>query len=156
FGLVRRLDDLPQEGAPLAGTPTFMAPELFQGKPAGLHSDIYAVGVLLFHTLSGRLPFVAETVGQLIQAHQHHPVPNIREIVPTIPEGLAEIVNRCLAKSPSDRFATAEALADSLDLMIHPLRDTESLVRECVDGLDCFIQGCRDTFRVIFPLPGDR
>ncbi len=44
FGLVRRLDELAQGGAPLAGTPTFMAPELFQGTPAGSASDIYAAG----------------------------------------------------------------------------------------------------------------
>ena len=55
FGLVRRLDELAQGGAPLAGTPTFMAPELFQGTPASPRSDIYAVGVLLFYCLSGRL-----------------------------------------------------------------------------------------------------
>ena len=52
FGLVRRLEDLAQGGAPLAGTPTFMAPELFQGHAGGTRSDIYAVGVLLFHSLS--------------------------------------------------------------------------------------------------------
>ena len=70
FGLVRRLDDLPDGSAPLAGTPTFMAPELFRGTPASPRSDIYALGVLLFHTLSGRLPFVAENIGQLIRLHQ--------------------------------------------------------------------------------------
>ena len=43
FGLVRRLDDLAHGGAPVAGTPTFMAPELFQGTPSGTASDIYAV-----------------------------------------------------------------------------------------------------------------
>src|SRR5262249_28699258 len=56
FGLVRRLDELAQGGAPLAGTPSFMAPELFSGTPASTASDIYAVGGLLFHCLSGRLP----------------------------------------------------------------------------------------------------
>jgi serine/threonine-protein kinase len=156
FGLVRRLDDLAQGGAPLAGTPTFMAPELFQGVPASPQSDIYAVGVLLFHTLSGRLPFVAESVGQLIQLQQSQPIPDIRQFVGTIPETLAEILVRCLAKAPTDRFATAGDLADALQLAIHRLRDTESLVRESARGLDCFIQGGRDTFRVILALPGDR
>ncbi len=156
FGLVRRLEDLAEPGAPLAGTPTFMAPELFRGTPASPQSDIYAMGVLLFHTLSGRLPFVADTVGQLIQLHQKQQVPDIREIVPSVPDALAEVVERCLAKSPDDRFAHAGQLADALHRVVHRDRDTESLVREATKGLDCFIQGFGDTFRVILHLPGDR
>jgi len=156
FGLVRRLDDLADGGAPLAGTPTFMAPELFRGTPASPRSDIYAVGVLLFHTLSGRLPFAADNVGQLIQLHQNQPVPDLREIVANVPEGLVEILEKCLAKSPADRFATAHDLARALQLIIHRSSDTESLVREAAKGLDCFIQGYGDTFRVVLPLPGDR
>ena len=82
FGLVRRLEELADGGAPLAGTPTFMAPELFQGVPASTQSDLYAVGVLLFHCLSGRLPVVADSVGELIRIHRSRPVPDIREVAP--------------------------------------------------------------------------
>ncbi len=156
FGLVRRLDELTQGGAPLAGTPTFMAPELFQGTPASPRSDIYAVGVLLFYCLTGRLPVVADSVGQLIQLHRTQPLPDIREHAPAVPEPLAEILARCLAKAPEDRYETAAGLAEALQDVISPRRDTERLVRESVEGLDCFIQGCRDTFRLIVPLPGDR
>jgi serine/threonine-protein kinase len=156
FGLVRRLAELVQGGAPLAGTPTFMAPELFQGTPASPRSDFYAVGVLLFHTLSGRLPLVADNVGQLIQLHRSRPVPDIREFVPNIPAPLAEILARCLAKSPEERYATAAELVDALQVAIYHLRDTETLVREIAEELDGFIQGCRDTFRLILRLPGDR
>jgi serine/threonine-protein kinase len=156
FGLVRRLDDLAAGGAPIGGTPTFMAPELFRGTPASPQSDIYALGVLLFHTLSGRLPFAADSIGQLIQLHQSQPVPDIRQFVETVPDVLVEIVERCLAKSLAERFANAGQLADALQVAIHRLRDTESLVREAAKGLDCFIQGYGDTFRVILPLPGDR
>jgi eukaryotic-like serine/threonine-protein kinase len=156
FGLVRRLDDLADTSAPLAGTPSFMAPELFKGTAASPRSDIYAMGVLLFHTLSGRLPFVAKTVGQLIQLHHHQPVPDMRQFVEMLPDALVEIVEKCLAKSPADRFATAKELAESLERTIHRQRDTETLVREAAKGLNCFIQGYGDTFRVILPLPGDR
>jgi serine/threonine-protein kinase len=156
FGLVRRLDELAQGGAPLAGTPTFMAPELFQGTPASPGSDIYALGVMLFYTLSGRLPFSADKISQLIQLHQHQAVPDVRAIVATVPDVLVDVMERCLAKSPVQRFNSAAELAESLQLAIHRLRDTESLVRQSAEGLECFIQGCRDTFRVVFPLPGDR
>jgi serine/threonine-protein kinase len=156
FGLVRRLDDPGDDGAPLAGTPTFMAPELFRGAAASPRSDIYALGVLLFHALSGRLPFTAEGIGPLIQLHQRQPVPDLRELVTAIPDAIVEIVEKCLAKSPTDRFHTAQELADALQATIELERDTESLVREAAKGLDCFIQGFGDTFRVILPLPGDR
>ncbi len=96
------------------------------------------------------------SVGQLIQLHQNQPIPDIRQVVEAIPDALVEIVEKCLAKSPADRFATARELADSLERTIHRQRDTETLVREAARGLDCFIQGYGDTFRVILPLPGDR
>jgi serine/threonine-protein kinase len=156
FGLVRRLDDLAQGSAPLAGTPTFMSPELFRGTPASPQSDIYALGVLLFHALSGRLPFVADNITQLIHVQQTHPIPDVREFAAAVPEALAAVLERCLAKSPADRYSTARELADSLQFAGHRLRDTESLVRESTRGLDCFIQGACDTFRIIVPLPGDR
>jgi serine/threonine-protein kinase len=156
FGLVRRLEDLAQGSAPLAGTPTFMAPELFRGTPASPQSDIYALGVLLFHTLSGRLPFAADNISQLIQVQQTQPVPDVRSFASGVPDVLVDILERCLAKSPSDRFTTADELAESFEIAIHRLRDTESLVRESTRGLDCFIQGAGDTFRVILPLAGDR
>jgi eukaryotic-like serine/threonine-protein kinase len=155
FGLVRRLEDLAQGSAPLAGTPTFMAPELFRGTPASPQSDIYALGVMLFHTLSGRLPFIADNIHQIIQLHQHQPIPHINETV-AVPDALEAILQRCLAKSPADRYTSARELADSFQLALQRLRDTESLVRESAKGLDCFIQGARDTFRVIIPQPGDR
>jgi serine/threonine-protein kinase len=156
FGLVRRIDELAQGGVSVAGTPSFMAPELFQGTPASAQSDFYAVGVLLFHVLSGRLPFAADTVAQVMQLHQNQLVPDVRQFARTVPDVLAEVVDRCLAKAPADRFGSAPALAESLQLAINRLGDTESLVRDSVRGLDCFIQGCRDTFRVILPQPGDR
>ena len=92
FGLVSRLDELAQGGAPLAGTPTFMAPELFRGTPASPRSDFYALGVMLFYTLSGRLPFSADKISQLIQLHQDQPVPDVREIVASVPVVLVEIL----------------------------------------------------------------
>jgi eukaryotic-like serine/threonine-protein kinase len=149
FGLVQRLVGLSSER--VAGTPTFMAPELFQGVPASPQSDIYAAGVMLFYLLSGRLPFASESIASLIALHQAHPVPDIREMVVGIPESLATILKRCLAKSPSERFPSTDQLAEELLVVIQQLRDTESLVRDSVVGLDCFIQGSRDSFRIILP-----
>ncbi|MHB1559045.1 MAG: protein kinase domain-containing protein [Isosphaeraceae bacterium] len=156
FGLVRRLDDLARGGAPLAGTPTYMAPELFEGVPASPRSDFYAVGVLLFYCLSGRLPLVSDSVGQLIQLHRTQPIPEIRSLVPAVPEALAQIVTRALARNPEERFSSADEMADALQGVILRIREVEALVRESVEGVNCFIQGHRNTFRIIVPLPCDR
>jgi serine/threonine-protein kinase len=128
-----------------------MAPELFRGASASPQSDIYAVGVMLYYLLSGRLPFAAGTIRSLIRLHQEQPVPDIRAMVDAIPDRLAAIVGRCLAKGPADRFSSSLELADELRAVIQQLRDTESLIRDSIRGLDCFIQGSRDTFRIILP-----
>ncbi|MCA1686001.1 MAG: serine/threonine protein kinase [Planctomycetia bacterium] len=128
FGLVRRVSELDLAGVPVAGTPTFMAPELFDGVPASHRSDLYAVGVMYYYLLSARLPFASNQISQLA----------------------------CLAKCPEDRYQSANALAEDLQSVIFQLRDTEGLIRESVEGLDCLIQGGRDHFRIFFRLPEDR
>jgi serine/threonine-protein kinase len=149
FGLAYRAAGLASER--LAGTPTFMAPELFGGEQAGPRSDLYATGVMLYYLLSGRLPFASERLRELIRLHREEPVPDLRGVAPGVPEPLVEIVARCLAKSPADRFGSAAELADALRALIQRLRDTESLVRDSLRGLDCFIQGSHDSFRVVLP-----
>ena len=156
FGLVRRIHELDRSGVPVAGTPSYMAPELFEGTPASHRSDIYAVGVMLYYLLSARLPFTSDQIGQLIKRHRYDPVPDIQTIVPSIPESVSPILEKCLAKRPDDRYQSAEALAADLQQLIRRVRDTETLVRESVAGLDCFVQGNLDLFRIIFHLPSDR
>ena len=156
FGLVQSRATVSRSGQTLAGTPTYMAPELFSGTPASPQSDIYAVGVMFYYLLTGRIPFSSDRISKLIRLHQNEPAPDVRKIAPGIHAHLAEVIDRCLAKSPSDRFSSADELGEQLQLVIHHLRDTESLVRQSVEGLDCFVQGGRDTFRIMLPQPGDR
>jgi eukaryotic-like serine/threonine-protein kinase len=156
FGLVRRHNELGPSGAKVAGTPTYMAPELFTGGAASPKSDIYAVGVMFYYLISARLPFAADRISRLIRLHRLEAVPDIREIVPDLDERVTDILARCLAKDPAARYASAEELAEDLDTAIAQLRDTEGLLREAVEGLDCFIQGARDHFRILFKLPNDR
>jgi serine/threonine-protein kinase len=156
FGLVRHLSQLEMAGVPVAGTPAFMAPELFEGIPASHQSDIYAVGVMYYTLLSGHLPFASNQIIELIRLHRDALIPDLRATVPEVPDAVTAIIARCLAKRPDQRYATAEELAEDLETAITSLRDTESLVRESVEGLPCFVQGGRDHFRVLFPLPNDR
>jgi serine/threonine-protein kinase len=149
FGLAQRLVGLAAER--LAGTPTFMAPELFKGSPASAQSDLYAVGVMLYYLLSARLPFASGSIRELIQLHQTQPVPDLREIVPTIPEPLLVILARSLAKLPADRFSSTGDLADELRIVIQQLRDSGSLIRESLRGIQCLIEGARDSYRIVLP-----
>src|SRR5262249_36381803 len=86
FGLVRHRGELRLAGVPIAGTPTFMAPELYMGVPASARSDLYAVGVMYFYLLSGVLPFASDRLRRLVQLHRDEPVPDIRQVVPTVPD----------------------------------------------------------------------
>ncbi len=156
FGLVRNSSELLVAGVPIAGTPTYMAPELFEGIPASHRSDVYAVGVMYYYLLSERLPFASDQLGQLIQLHREEPVPDIRKIVPEISDFVATIIGRCLAKYPEQRYETAEELAGDLQSAIYQLRDTESLIEESLEGLGGFVQKSRESYRILFPVPGDR
>ncbi len=156
FGLVRHRGDPDLAVIKVAGTPTFMAPELFDGSPATPHSDLYAVGVMFYYLLTARLPFAADRISRLIHLHRHQPVPDVQALVPNIGDDLAKLIAKCMAKLPSDRFASAQELSEQLDVAIAQLRDTEGLLRESVEGIDCFIQGARDHFRILFKLPNNR
>jgi serine/threonine-protein kinase len=154
FGLVRRLDD--PAGAAVAGTPTYMAPELFEGVPAGPRTDLYAVGVLFYSLLAGRPPFAADQIGRLIELHRAAPVPEIRREAPAVPEDVAAIVARLLSKRAELRPETADALAEELQSVLLHLWDAEDLVRESLRGLDCQAREQDGRYRVTLQIPGGR
>ncbi len=107
FGLARLLlgDDpqLTRAGTTL-GTPMYMSPEQIQEGKVDVRSDLYSLGVTLYHMLSGRPPFTGETPLALAMQHVQASVPDIRLFRQGIPDSLVELLSRCLAKSPSDRF----------------------------------------------------
>jgi serine/threonine-protein kinase len=156
FGLVRRLREVSQSNN-LAGTPTFMAPELFAGTSANSRTDLYAVGVTFYYLVTARLPFAAERLGHLIKLHRSAPVPDPRLVNPNMPDELANLLLRLLSKDPALRPESASALIEQIDIVEGHLRDTDGLVRDGLAGLDCLIQkSATDLFRVIVPVPGDR
>ena len=146
-------------GRSVAGTPTYMAPELFEGVPASHRSDIYAAGVMFYYLLSARLPFASDQIRQLVQKHQRRrPSPTFSRMVPTIPDAVIPTFSN--AASPNAREIATSRLTTwpttSQSVIATQLRDTESLSGRAWKGLDCFVQGGRDLFRVLFRLPGDR
>jgi len=99
------------------GSPGYMPPEQALGKRSdiGPHSDVYAMGALLYHLLTGRAPFSAETMeATLSQALHNEPAPP-RTLNPTVPRDLETICLKCLEKEPARRYRTAQELADDLN-----------------------------------------
>lgn len=78
-------------------------------------SDLYALGVVAFQLLSGRLPFDGLPTTAVLIAHATRPAPPLHDVAPNVPMSLAQVIDRCLAKRPEDRYPTGEALADALE-----------------------------------------
>ncbi|MER7459504.1 serine/threonine-protein kinase [Micromonospora sp. NPDC126480] len=91
----------------LLGTPAYLAPERLDNGEVSPATDVYAVGLLLYRMLTGRLPWRAETTTQMLRAHMYND-PDPMPPVPGLPEGVADLVRRCLAKRPGDRPSTTE------------------------------------------------
>ncbi len=99
---------------PLAGTPLCLAPELFAGAAPGVASDVYGIGVLLYHLLTGSYPMRAETLAGLRLAHQRGDRRPIQDLRPDLPGRLARTIDRAIDSDPSRRHATARGLAAEL------------------------------------------
>jgi len=114
FGLAR-VDGEPcfGHGELVHGTPAYMAPERFRGTAPDQASDQYALGIIIHEMLSGSPPFSGETVRELYFAHLRGTLPELDGV----PRGLNEIVSRCLAKLPGDRFPGMAAVADALEAL---------------------------------------
>ena len=97
------------------GTPTYMSPEQASGDQSVDHrSDIYSVGVLGYHMLTGKPPFTGRTAHSIIAGHMAELPPPIRRINPSVPKSMADAIEKCLEKSPEHRFQNAMALSEAL------------------------------------------
>ena len=123
FGIAKLGDEMPDRvktvtGAVL-GTPVYMSPEQCHGAGRVDHrADIYALGCVLCHLLTGRPPFDLSGVGAIISAHLREPPPRPSSRILQLPPGIDEIVLRCLAKTPDERFATMLELQQACDAIL--------------------------------------
>jgi len=117
FGIAKILyandEPLTQTGA-IFGTPHYVAPEQASGSDIDHRCDLYALGVILFRMLTGRLPFESESGMEVLIQHLREQPPHPRDLVPTIPQPLEAVVLRCLEKDVERRFQSGEALNDAL------------------------------------------
>ncbi|HUI84865.1 MAG TPA: protein kinase [Candidatus Binatia bacterium] len=95
---------MPSDAGSISGTLSYMAPEIFRGEPADGHSDLWALGVVLYEAASGHLPFEGRTAFELSSAILRElPKP----LGPPVPPGLWAVIQRCLVKEPVQRYQTA-------------------------------------------------
>jgi serine/threonine-protein kinase len=115
FGLARAMDDasVTQSGV-IAGTPQYMSPEQARGESIGHRSDLFSLGSVLYAMCVGHAPFRASTtMGVLKRVCEESPRP-LREVIPELPEWLARIIDKLLAKRPEDRCQSAREVAELL------------------------------------------
>lgn len=102
----------------IIGTPTYMSPEQGAGKPLDGRSDIYALGVILYQMITGRVPFRAETPMAVMIKHMNDPLLPPREFNETLPEAIERVILKSLAKQPEDRYATAGEMVKALQTAV--------------------------------------
>lgn len=107
FGIARAMTEATSNDGQVWGTPQYFSPEQAMGKPAIPASDVYAIGIILYELLTGKLPFTAESHTALALKHIHEPPPRITDLNPTVPPQMVNLVNKALSKDPAQRFRTA-------------------------------------------------
>lgn len=133
FGLARIANpdfqsDLTQVGLTL-GTPLYMSPEQVQGKPVDVRSDLYSLGVTMFHVLTGRPPFEGDTPLAIAVRHLHEEPPRVGglRMDDHVPAWVDEVVARLMAKDPKKRFDTPARLVEYLQKKVGESGGTETL-----------------------------
>ena len=118
FGIARLAN--PEKGKGLTeagmsiGTPDYMSPEQLSGAELDQRSDLYAAGVVLFECVTGRVPFEADTPWTLVAKHLEEAPPDPRGLNGEVPDALAAVILKAMAKKPQDRYATASEMHDAL------------------------------------------
>ncbi|MBI5282131.1 MAG: protein kinase [Candidatus Solibacter usitatus] len=115
FGLAHSTDSGGTGGA-LLGTPDYMSPEQAQKKDVDAKSDLFTVGLILYELLTGIQPFKAGTLAEILLRRITETAPAPAEVDPSIPKALSDIVVKCLAREPADRYQSAAQIVHDLQV----------------------------------------
>jgi serine/threonine protein kinase len=142
FGLVkdRSADQSLTQTGMAMGTPSYMAPEQTASSKStiGPAADIYSLGAILYELLTGRPPFIGDTIAETLTQLRHQEPISPKRLRPKLPRDLVTICLKCLEKSPGRRYASADALAEDLrrfqagePIKARPVGYLESAIRWC-------------------------
>lgn len=128
FGIARALSGYTNQTGTnmVVGTPQYFAPEQARAKPLDGRADLYSLGVTLFRSATGRLPFEGEDWYEIARQHVEEPPPTPRSVNPALSPEFEAVVLQCMAKSPDDRPPTGEVLADTMQDILQMRRDPSS------------------------------
>ncbi len=116
FGIAQALTDTqPTQRQDIVwGSPHYFAPEQARGEKPTAASDVYAIGIVVFEMLTGRLPYQGANNQELAMAHLREPIPLASEFNPNVPESLARIIHKVMSKDPAARYRMADQLGQIL------------------------------------------
>lgn len=114
FGIAQMMAASQHSSRMIMGTPSYMSPEQFSGKTVDGRSDIFSLGVTLFHLLTGMLPFTGSSLQELLRRVVQEPHPDPKRVRPQIPNPLVQVLNKALEKDAARRYADAAQMAEHL------------------------------------------
>ena len=157
FGLAKQIHSASLGPANLAGTPHFMAPELFDGAEATPASDVFALGVCYYLMLTGQHPFEGETISSLMSSILTGEYQSVRRRTPGIPLDVAECVSLMLAPSPENRPRDGAAISQLLQAVLGASRDLDTLSYEAFNDIPSITYESTDQdVRIQLRLPNGR
>ena len=121
FGTGHELEQTPAPAVDAAGTPLYLAPEIFRGSRASVRSDIYSAGVLLFHLLTGAYPVHGRTVEEVAAAHARGDRRDFATMASGVSATLAAVINRAIRPAPSERFESSRDMLAALESVLREI-----------------------------------
>lgn len=114
FGIAQVADPSTNRSGVILGTPSYMSPEQLAARRIEGRSDLYSLGVTLYHLACGRLPFEGDSMAQLVYRVRNDPPANILRVRPDLPPGIVQVIYRAMMKMPEQRYRDGEEMAGAL------------------------------------------
>ena len=129
FGIAMAINaaDLTQTNS-VMGSVHYLPPEQAAGKGSTIKSDIYSLGILFYEMLAGTMPFRGETAVEIALKHIKEPMPSIRKVNPKVPQSVENIIYKCTAKNPKNRYNNVKELEDDLKSALSIDREDEDKI----------------------------